>query len=194
MGVALDRASPSPPSAAVRAPEARSLLRDVSHWTLLTTCDHDGVVSCYRTLKGLSDLHRGLVMDLNPFAIGKMNGARVASGQWEYDQSPELGANARWGITPNLALDAASKIKAGSVWVNSTNLFDGASGFGGYRESGFGREGGKEGLHEYLRPKWQSRLRPTLPTAGCTNGTLTFVALTLRSAERIAQEGMGSWL
>jgi hypothetical protein len=41
-----------------RAPEARSLLRDVRHWTLLTTCDHDGVVSCYRTLKGLSDLHR----------------------------------------------------------------------------------------------------------------------------------------
>ena len=41
-----------------RAPEARSLLRDVAQWTLLTTCDHDGVVSCYRTLKGLSDLHR----------------------------------------------------------------------------------------------------------------------------------------
>jgi hypothetical protein len=41
-----------------RAPEARAMLRDVARWTLLTTCDHDGVVSCYRTLKGLSDLHR----------------------------------------------------------------------------------------------------------------------------------------
>lgn len=41
-----------------RAPEARSLLRDVSQWTLLTTCDHEGVVACYRTVKGLSDLHR----------------------------------------------------------------------------------------------------------------------------------------
>lgn len=41
-----------------RAPEARTLLREVSHWSLLMTCDHDGVVSCYRTLKGLSDLHR----------------------------------------------------------------------------------------------------------------------------------------
>ncbi|HEY7090453.1 MAG TPA: hypothetical protein VH518_20315 [Tepidisphaeraceae bacterium] len=41
-----------------RAPEARSLLRDVAHWTMLTICDHDGVVACYRTLKGLSDLHR----------------------------------------------------------------------------------------------------------------------------------------
>src|SRR5690606_278300 len=45
-------------------------------------------------------------------------------------------------------------------WVNCTNLFDAASGFGGYRESGFGREGGREGLFEYLRPKWQERPRP----------------------------------
>ncbi|MGW8251711.1 MAG: aldehyde dehydrogenase family protein, partial [Anaerolineales bacterium] len=59
-----------------------------------------------------------------------------------------------------LALDVASKIKAGSLWVNSTNLFDAASGFGGYRESGFGREGGKEGLFEYLRPAWKERPRP----------------------------------
>jgi len=65
-----------------------------------------------------------------------------------------------WSDNINLALDAASKIKAGSVWVNSTNLFDAASGFGGYRESGFGREGGKEGLFEYVRPKWMPRPRP----------------------------------
>jgi len=39
------------------------------------------------------------------------------------------------------------------VWVNCTNLFDAASGFGGYRESGFGREGGKEGMWEYLKPE-----------------------------------------
>src|SRR5688500_19005517 len=41
-----------------RIPEARALLRQVDQWVLLSTCDHDGVVSCYRTLKGLSDLHR----------------------------------------------------------------------------------------------------------------------------------------
>jgi hypothetical protein len=41
-----------------RAPEARALLRDIGHWTMLTTCDHEGVVSSYRTLKGLSDLNR----------------------------------------------------------------------------------------------------------------------------------------
>jgi aldehyde dehydrogenase (NAD+) len=65
-----------------------------------------------------------------------------------------------WSENINLALDVASKIKAGSLWVNCTNLFDGAAGFGGYRESGFGREGGQEGLFEYLRPTWQERPRP----------------------------------
>jgi aldehyde dehydrogenase (NAD+) len=65
-----------------------------------------------------------------------------------------------WSDNVNLALDTASKIKAGSLWVNSTNLFDAAAGFGGYRESGFGREGGREGLFEYLRPAWQARPRP----------------------------------
>ncbi|GAC1627593.1 MAG: aldehyde dehydrogenase family protein [Chloroflexota bacterium] len=55
-----------------------------------------------------------------------------------------------WSENINLALDVARQIKAGTVWINSTNLFDAASGFGGYRESGFGREGGKEGLYEYL--------------------------------------------
>lgn len=57
-----------------------------------------------------------------------------------------------WSDNINLALDVARQIKAGTVWVNSTNVFDAASGFGGYRESGFGREGGKEGLYEYLNP------------------------------------------
>jgi aldehyde dehydrogenase (NAD+) len=56
-----------------------------------------------------------------------------------------------WSEDINLALDIARQIKAGVVWVNSTNLFDAAAGFGGYRESGFGREGGKEGLYEYVR-------------------------------------------
>src|SRR5881394_169813 len=56
-----------------------------------------------------------------------------------------------WTENINLALDVAPKLKAGVVWINSTNLFDAASGFGGYRESGFGREGGREGMYEYLQ-------------------------------------------
>jgi len=44
-----------------RLPEARSLLKEIGHWVLISTCDHDGVVSCYRSLKGLAELgHRKL--------------------------------------------------------------------------------------------------------------------------------------
>ncbi len=56
-----------------------------------------------------------------------------------------------WSENINLALDIAPKLKAGVVWINATNLFDAAAGFGGYRESGFGREGGREGMWEYLQ-------------------------------------------
>ena len=59
-----------------------------------------------------------------------------------------------WSENVNVALDVAAGVKAGVVWVNGTNLFDAACGFGGYRESGFGREGGKEGMFEYLEPAW----------------------------------------
>jgi aldehyde dehydrogenase (NAD+) len=58
-----------------------------------------------------------------------------------------------WSENINLALDIAPRLKCGVVWINSTNLFDAASGFGGYRESGFGREGGREGIWDYLRPR-----------------------------------------
>ena len=65
-----------------------------------------------------------------------------------------------WSENINLALDTAARVKAGVVWINSTNLFDAAAGFGGYRESGFGREGGREGMHEYLVPAWEAALKP----------------------------------
>ncbi|MGB0496584.1 MAG: aldehyde dehydrogenase family protein [Kangiellaceae bacterium] len=58
-----------------------------------------------------------------------------------------------WSENINRALDVAPQIKAGVVWVNTTNQFDAACGFGGYKESGMGREGGKEGMYEYLKPK-----------------------------------------
>ena len=56
-----------------------------------------------------------------------------------------------WSENINLALDVAPKVKAGVVWINCTNMFDAAAGFGGYRESGYGREGGREGMWEYLK-------------------------------------------
>jgi len=65
-----------------------------------------------------------------------------------------------WSENVNLALDIAAKLRGGVVWVNATNLFDAAAGFGGCRESGFGREGGREGLFEYLRPDYAKSLPP----------------------------------
>ena len=62
-----------------------------------------------------------------------------------------------WSESINVSLQVASQIKAGVVWVNCTNMFDAACGFGGYRESGYGREGGREGLFEYLEPAWFKR-------------------------------------
>jgi aldehyde dehydrogenase (NAD+) len=89
-------------------------------------------------------------------------------------EAVELANNSRYGLAAsvwteniNLALDIAPKLVAGVVWVNATNLFDAAAGFGGLRESGFGREGGWEGLSAYTRPKGRPRaLRPIRPFAG----------------------------
>jgi len=74
------------------------------------------------------------------------------------EEAVKLANNTRYGLAAsiwsediNLALDLATQVKAGTVWINSTNQFDAASGFGGYRESGFGREGGREGLFEYVK-------------------------------------------
>jgi aldehyde dehydrogenase (NAD+) len=69
-----------------------------------------------------------------------------------------------WSESINVALHVSAQLKAGVVWVNSTNLFDASVGFGGYRESGYGREGGKEGLLEYLEAAW-FRNAPALPAA-----------------------------
>jgi aldehyde dehydrogenase (NAD+) len=73
-------------------------------------------------------------------------------------------AACEWSESINVALDVAAQLKAGVVWVNCTNLFDAACGFGGYRESGFGREGGREGLLEYLEPAWFKQAPPVHAT------------------------------
>lgn len=66
-------------------------------------------------------------------------------------------AGSVWTENLALALEVALSVKAGSMWVNAHNMFDGAAGFGGYRESGFGRDGGREGLFEYMKPSWKKR-------------------------------------
>ena len=83
-------------------------------------------------------------------------------------EAVELANNTRYGLAAsvwtenlNLALDVAPKLAAGVVWVNATNLFDAAAPFGGIRESGFGREGGSEGLAAYVKPAGKAKaLKP----------------------------------
>ncbi|WAP69765.1 aldehyde dehydrogenase family protein [Jiella pelagia] len=65
-----------------------------------------------------------------------------------------------WSENVNLAIDVAAKVKAGVVWINCANLFDAGAGFGGYRESGFGREGGREGMGAYLAQPAPKAKRP----------------------------------
>lgn len=72
-----------------------------------------------------------------------------------------------WSENINLALDIAPKLVAGVVWINGTNMLDAAAGFGGVRESGFGREGGWEGLTAYTKPKGDPKpLKTPAPMQG----------------------------
>jgi len=96
----------------------------------------------------------------------------VAMSFRTHQEAVKLANNTRYGLAAsiwteniNLALDIAPKVKAGTVWINCSNIFDAASGFGGYRESGFGREGGREGLFEYAKLKSEKLLsdKPILP-------------------------------
>ena len=75
------------------------------------------------------------------------------------NEAVELANHTRYGLAASiwsesigLALEVAPRLKCGVVWVNGSNQFDAACGFGGYKESGFGREGGREGLADYLQP------------------------------------------
>ncbi|NDW53140.1 aldehyde dehydrogenase family protein [Aliiroseovarius sp. PrR006] len=88
-------------------------------------------------------------------------------------EAVEIANNTRYGLAAsvwsenvNLTLDIAPKLAAGVVWVNGTNMFDAAAGFGGVRESGFGREGGWEGLQAYTKPRGKAvALKPVAPVA-----------------------------
>ena len=95
------------------------------------------------------------------------------------DEAVALANNTRYGLAAsvwtenvNLALGVAPRLVAGVVWVNGTNMFDAAAGFGGVRESGFGREGGWEGLSGYLKPAGKTKaLKPVTAMAGKVDAT-----------------------
>ncbi|MCU4651261.1 aldehyde dehydrogenase family protein [Roseibacterium sp. SDUM158016] len=104
-----------------------------------------------------------LITGLSPAALlmqEEIFGPVLVSGTFRTPaEAVQLANNTRYGLAAtvwtenlNLALDIAPKLAAGVVWVNATNLFDAAAPFGGVRESGFGREGGWEGMQAYLKP------------------------------------------
>jgi len=94
-------------------------------------------------------------------------------------EAVELANNTRYGLAAsvwseniNLALDIAPKLASGVVWINGTNMMDAAAGFGGMRESGFGREGGWEGLLAYTKPRQKTKaLSPIAPFSGTAEPT-----------------------
>jgi len=75
------------------------------------------------------------------------------------DEAIEKANNTAYGLSAGVWTDKGSthpedvarELKAGVVWANTYNKFDPASPFGGYKESGFGREGGRQGLLDYCK-------------------------------------------
>ncbi len=96
-----------------------------------------------------------------------------------------------WSENINVALDVAAQVKAGVVWINSTNQFDAACGFGGYRESGYGREGGREGMREYLTPKWLHGLPAARSAAGRAEAADEGFAAAGSSIDRTVKQYIG---
>jgi aldehyde dehydrogenase (NAD+) len=74
------------------------------------------------------------------------------------DEAIEKANNTPYGLSAGVwtekgsrILSMAQRLRAGVIWANTYNRFDPASPFGGYKESGFGREGGRHGLEPYMR-------------------------------------------
>ena len=78
-----------------------------------------------------------------------------------------------WTEKASRMLAVADRLRAGVVWANTFNKFDPASPFGGYKESGYGREGGRQGLAAYLESAgWEA---PAAIMASAASATTTAV-------------------
>ena len=89
------------------------------------------------------------------------------------EEAVEKANNTAYGLSAGVWTEKGSRIlwmaeqlRAGVVWANTFNRFDPASPFGGYKESGFGREGGRHGLEPYLRFERVRRFRVPLLLLG----------------------------
>jgi aldehyde dehydrogenase (NAD+) len=98
-----------------------------------------------------------------------------------FDEAVSLTNNTSFGLAASVwtesmskANEVASRVKCGVVWLNGTNQFDASCGFGGYRESGYGREGGREGLLAYMKPKGEKN-RPDADVSAPTEDYKTII-------------------
>ncbi|EIF34074.1 NAD-dependent aldehyde dehydrogenase [Burkholderia sp. Ch1-1] len=115
------------------------------------------------------------------------------------DEAIALANNSRYGLAASVwsetigrALDVAPRLACGVVWINATNLFDAAVGFGGYRESGYGREGGREGIYEYLKPRAWLNLAERHTARSASGNTATLDPLSnVTSIDRTAKLFIG---
>jgi aldehyde dehydrogenase (NAD+) len=94
-----------------------------------------------------------------------------------------------WSDNINRALDVAPQLKAGVVWVNTSNRFDASCGFGGYKESGMGREGGKEGMLDYMKPV--DGLATDAPSYDTANASDTGAAIGITGVNQTAKLYIG---
>ncbi|WBU54596.1 aldehyde dehydrogenase family protein [Paracoccus sp. SCSIO 75233] len=102
------------------------------------------------------------------------------------DEAISLANNSHYGLAAQIfsesatvATDLAAQVKSGVVWINGANMFDAAAPFGGMRESGYGREGGRVGLLDYLTgPKVEAtKEKAPKPLKPVVDGTATGKAI-----------------
>jgi hypothetical protein len=75
------------------------------------------------TLKGLTGLRRGVVLDLTPVVTARADGGADAAGGWTYDASrPDIGGNVRWGVTSNLTLNGTINPDFSQVEADATQF------------------------------------------------------------------------
>ena len=93
-----------------------------------------------------------------------------------------------WSSNGSRVLAVADRLRAGVVWINTFNKFDPASPFGGYKESGYGREGGRHGLAAYLASDFSAASGDTVRAEGPSASTNSTSG---RRASRAAASAIG---
>ncbi|MEC9373474.1 MAG: aldehyde dehydrogenase family protein [Planctomycetota bacterium] len=104
---------------------------------------------CYFT--GVQQSHRVAQEEIFGPVLAVQTFRTPEEGLLKANNTPYGLAAGVWTDKGSKIFEIATKLKAGVIWCNTYNKFDAASPFGGFKESGFGREGGMQGLRAYVR-------------------------------------------